>query len=399
MNMRDRCAGGDDLTPLLDLGCPPIGGLYWSSAKEARAASAPLVVCRSQGSGLVQLREPYDSSHYLGYTFSGHSVDSYHQHIRATAAALAQRVKPDGLVFEVGASDGAFLAAVQEQGLRVLGVEPSRSLVERARAAGLAVEQGYVGAAWVQEHPALVGACDAIVMRHVLEHLDDPHAIFSAITRLAAPGARFLIEVPSWEGIVTQQACSSIFHEHVAYYTATTLWQLLAMHGWGVVEHRTVPIHGASHLVECMLGDHRLPPPPGPTLEDERSFISGVHAFRQDFRTLIAEERRQGHTIAGYGASHRTALLLELGDLTQPGTLSALYDQNPLLQELFQPPAGIPIRNPAVIATDRPDTLIIFAISYTQEIVARLADFRAQGGRLLLLDAGRPRMLVTAEAR
>jgi SAM-dependent methyltransferase len=100
-------------------------------------------------------------------------------------------------VLEVGAGDGRLLAALARRGHRVAGIEPSAPYAARARARGVDVEAVAIEAA--SRAPA---SCDAVLLWHVLEHLDDPAGALRLARRWVRPGGTLVVAVPnlaSWQ--------------------------------------------------------------------------------------------------------------------------------------------------------------------------------------------------------
>ncbi|HZW47773.1 MAG TPA: methyltransferase domain-containing protein, partial [Microvirga sp.] len=325
---RDRLSGTCDLELLIDLGEVPIGGIYWPRGS-GKVRRAPLRLAVGRSSGLVQVMDRYDPSLYADYTFSGTSSRTYERHIADVAEWFCAEGNPSAL-FEIGASDGVLLAIMRDRGCVVDGIEPSSALVEAAMTArGVSIRQGYMSKQYAAEVLSVSERYSAVVMRHVLEHLDAPHDMFEAIDVLVAQNGRLLLELPSLEEMMKQDLYSNVFHEHVAYYSQSVLWDLLAKHGWGVVRYRRVDIHGGSHLLECRRGAHAVAAP-APDPDALARFVAGFQRYCERVRTLVSGEVAAGRRIAIWGASHRTALLMALSGLDS-APVSAVYDRNRML--------------------------------------------------------------------
>lgn len=383
----DRISGLEDVDGVLDLGIVPIGGIYWPEVS-GTVISAPLRLGRSRGSGLVQLMDRYDSSLYESYTFSGHSSASYTKHVLGVAGRFLATQPVTGSIFEVGASDGVFLAHAATRGWTATGVEPSHELAAAGREAGIDIRQGFVTARWAEKHTKRY---DAIVMRHVLEHLDDPTDMFLALDYLAHKGTTLLVELPSLEAILGNHHFSNIFHEHVAYYSQAVLWGLLARFGWGVVHYETVDIHGGSHLLHCRRSSHEVKPAPDVSLDDLRRFTTACQTY-----TAMAEKillpHIEGKRWGIYGASHRTSGLLSLAGAIQLRATSA-FDSNQLLWGRFLPPHGTSIHSPSDISRDNLDTIVICATAYQDEIALSLHPFISAGGVVVGLRGEKPTLI------
>ena len=96
-------------------------------------------------------------------------------------------VQPGARVLDVGAGRGRLVAALGEAGLDARGIEPS------ARSAAQAVAP--VEQKTIEEHED--AGLDAVVLWHVLEHLDDPAAALRRIAGWLRPGGVLLVGVPN----------------------------------------------------------------------------------------------------------------------------------------------------------------------------------------------------------
>ena len=99
-------------------------------------------------------------------------------------------LSPGARVLDAGAGGGRLVAELARRGHRTYGIEPSARSRERALATGLDVR-----ADTLQQHEAC--GLDAVVMWHVLEHLDDPRAAVERVRDWLRPGGLLLVGVPN----------------------------------------------------------------------------------------------------------------------------------------------------------------------------------------------------------
>jgi SAM-dependent methyltransferase len=104
-----------------------------------------------------------------------------------------ERREPSNLL-EIGCANGAFLAAAGALGHRPTGIDFVPESVAEARAQGLDAHVGDVRAI-SRLKPGR--RFDTIAMFQIIEHLEDPNAVFADIAEVAAPGARIYIGCPS----------------------------------------------------------------------------------------------------------------------------------------------------------------------------------------------------------
>lgn len=116
---------------------------------------------------------------------------------------LVARHKEPGRLLDVGCGKGEFLAEARKRGWAVSGVEPSEGLCAYARSAySLDVRHGTLD----QVRPAEPGSLDAVTLNHVLEHVDRPQALLSAIRPLLKPDGILFVEVPNCDSYLLRAA-------------------------------------------------------------------------------------------------------------------------------------------------------------------------------------------------
>lgn len=111
----------------------------------------------------------------------------------------------DMRILEVGCGKGAFLESLRSAGFDAYGIDPSYEGVSE-----------YVIREEFSADLGLQG--EAIVMRHVLEHIPDPVHFLQEIRVSNGGKGLIYIEVPCFEWILTNNAWFDVFYEHVNYF-------------------------------------------------------------------------------------------------------------------------------------------------------------------------------------
>jgi len=145
-----------------------------------------------------------------------------------------------GRLLEVGCHAGVLLERFRAQGWKVRGVEPD------PRAAGFARSHFglEVSACTLEAARFAPKSFDAVVMLHVIEHVDDPARTVSLIADALRPRGVFVVETPVYDTLVYRllgrRERSLSCDGHVYFYTARTLAALLERCGFEIVRERRV---------------------------------------------------------------------------------------------------------------------------------------------------------------
>lgn len=188
---------------------------------------------------------------------------------------------------------------------------------------------------------------DAVVSRHVIEHVHDPVQFLRAIGQAIGPNATptLMLETPSLDWILEHAVAFDFFYEHCNYFTAETLRFALAQAGYRVRKLEHV-FDGQYLWVEAEpIGDA------GATAPTPRGHGAAIKAIgeRGDarltaWRDTLAAHRRQG-PIALWGAGAKGTTLAALAD--PAGTLiDCLIDINPRKQGGFAAVTAHPVVSP-----------------------------------------------------
>jgi hypothetical protein len=127
----------------------------------------------------------------------------FKDHLEQVAAIVERHLGRDGLV-EVGCGKAYFLELLQSRGFSIAGFDPTYE------GDNPAVQLRYFG-------QGVEVSASGIVLRHVLEHVQDPVDFLDGI-REANGGGLIYIEVPCIEWILRARAWFDIFYEHVNYF-------------------------------------------------------------------------------------------------------------------------------------------------------------------------------------
>jgi SAM-dependent methyltransferase len=326
---------------------------------------------------------------------------SYSDTVVANANDLVERLVGeyalDGsdLALEIASNDGYLLQHYQRLGVPVLGVDPAENVVAVALANGVPTRCQFFDLSLAEELRDADQRASTLHAHNVLAHVPEVAGVVQAIACVLRRDGRAVIETPYVRDLVDRVEFDTIYHEHLFYYSATSLTRLFAANGLEVAAVERIPIHGGSLRVFAQLPESAVPDPSvAAILEEEaalgidsatyfRDFASRVDALLADLRELLAELRAQGRRIAGYGAAAKATVLLNaLGVGAE--TIEFVADRNPHKQGRLIPGTGIPIVPAEQLLSERPDDTVLFSWNFADEVLAQQSEYRARGGRFVI---------------
>lgn len=309
-------------------------------------------------------------------------------------AIRRQGLGPTSSVVEIASNDGYLLQHVVRRGIPALGVEPARNIAAVAVERGIPTIDEFFGQALADEIVARSGRADLVVANNVFAHVPDLNDFTSGLATLLAPGGLLSIEVAYLARLIDHNEFDTIYHEHFMYYTLLSAGAVLARHGLRVLDVEQLATHGGSlRLWIVHEGDPRPTTAAVERLRGEEAaagygepggfagFSARVAAVKRDLLRFLVDERRQGATVAGYGAPAKANTLLNYCGI-RTDLIDYLVDRNPYKHSRFTPGTHIPIHPPEHLERDRPDVILILAWNLRDEIAEQLAYTRAWGARL-----------------
>jgi hypothetical protein len=188
----------------------------------------------------------------------------------------------------------------------------------------------------------------------------------------------------------------TIYHEHLCYFSVTALLGLCDAVGLSVARVERVPVHGGSLRLYAGLPETYGTHAAGVLAwaEEERRaglnnhvryerFARDVEHNREEMCALLQSLKREGKSVAGYGAPAKGSTLLNYCRIG-PDLLPFTVDRNPLKVGLFMPGVHIPVLPVETLLARRPDYALILAWNFAEEIMRQQQTYRDRGGRFIV---------------
>lgn len=392
-----RACGADTLRRFLALGPQPLANAFPRDPSEFAAEQFfPLDVYFCETCSLVQLADVIDPtvlfSDYIYVTGTSATIAEHNvRYAQAVAERLALR--PGELVVEVASNDGSLLACFQPLGATVLGVEPARNIAAMAEARGVPTDNRFFNAAVASELRAAHGSARAVIGNNVLAHVDDARDFLRGFAALLADDGLGIVEVPYAREMLERLEYDTIYHEHLCYFTVTSLARLAESAGLSIAHVDRVPVHGGSLRVFLQRGASHADGPRALMAEENKlgladfatwhAWASLVARNRHELRLLLEDLRAKGKRVAGYGAPAKGNTLLNYCGI-DPTLVPYTVDKNPLKVGRLTPGMHIPVKTVDTLLQERPDYVLVLAWNFAEEIMQQQAAFREQGGRFIV---------------
>jgi hypothetical protein len=251
-------------------------------------------------------------------------------------------------MIEVGCGKGHFLEQLQTRGFDITGIDPTYE------GSNPAVIRDYYS-------PSLGLRAGGIILRHVLEHVQEPVEFLARIRDANGGRGKIYIEVPCFDWICKNRAWFDVFYEHVNYFRMVDFQRI-----FGSIHECDHVFAGQYLYVVADLATLRNPV--GGSLDQfefPKDFLQSVDKHAESLKSRLSS----GSAIWG-GASKGVifALFMERAG----ARVDVVVDVNPAKHGKYLPGTGLQVHSPeqAMKRLPRGANIYVMNGNYLEEIKA-----------------------------
>ena len=384
---------------VMDYVATPVGDHFVTKDKlSAQQDAYPLDLYFCRDCGQLQLLDVVNPEFvYKDYLYETSTSLGLVKHFQDYAAALIERMKisQGDFVVDVGCNDGSFLKCFHDRGMKALGIEPASAIASKVENKGLNVLNTFFTFELSQKIKEQYGPAKMISANNVMANVEDMNDFIKGVSALLADDGIFIFESGYVVDTLHNSVMDNIYHEHLCYFRLNPLVKLFKKHGLEVIEVERVETKGGSlRGIAQKIGGKRLVSSEVQErvnmeekvglekIEFYKDFASRMEANRDHLIKLLTQLKKEGKSIAGYGASVGVSTLLYYYGADQ--FLNVLYDDNPIKQGLYSPGHHISVRPSIEIYKDNPDYILCFPWRYKEPIMKRHNKFIENGGKFIV---------------
>jgi len=397
-SFRCRACTSSAILPIFHFGRTPIADrLLTEDQLNAPEIYEPLTLVFCENCSLVQISETVSPEILFSssYPYFSSVSKALCEHFAASAASIIskRKLQPDSLVLEAASNDGCMLRNFVQSGIPVLGIDPADGPVARAQEAGVRTRHGFFTREVAEELVREGLQADVFLANNVLAHVADLNGFVDGIDLVLKPNGQAVIECPYLADLVRHCEFDTIYHQHLCYFSVTSLNALFRKHGMVLVDVERTGIHGgslrifvqhsgvaSSRVIDLLAEERQI----GLDRHEHfRDFAIRVEGVRDQLVQLLADLKCQGKRIAGYAAAAKGTTLLAYCGIGAE-TLDYVVDLSTFKQGRYMPGNHLPILSPDHLLEDRPDYLLILAWNFASEIIRQQEKYEQAGGRFIV---------------
>ncbi len=379
--MNCRICDSTKMDLAVDLGRQPWCNHFLKSHEVGCEPSYPLRVVYCHGCGAAQLDHTVAKEIMFGdHTYLSGVTASLSAHFAEVARDVDDRFftgHKRKSVLDIGSNDGTQLKHFQKLGYDALGVESSKSTAAMANEAGVPTLNRFFNLEVAKE---LGRTFDVINAAGVFFHLEELHSVTDGIRHALKDDGVFIVQFLYMKKIMENCAFDQIYHEHLLYYTLSTIQALLGRHGLEMFDAELSPIHGGSIIghvghaggreVSARLIEMRRCEDAARTneLTTYRTFAREIELMKETNLAFLDEAKAKGRRVFGMGAPVKGNTLLNYFGIGRE-RIECLVEKNVLRKGLYSPGMHIPVVLENELKAP-PDIYYVLAWNFKREILA-----------------------------
>lgn len=281
--------------------------------------------------------------------------------LRALELVLGRYGKSiNGLDFlEIGAAYGYILHGLLVRGAKeAIGVEPGEEGIKGSRQWDVPIIKDFFPT------PKLEGRQFDVALSHcVLEHVEDPLALLQAKYTALKPGGLVFVAVPGSEEKMSIGDLSIVTHQHINYFTKTTIRTVLAQAGFsdiGIITSSKRSILMAWGLKKSAVTLSRIKAPDNDLLlrRFSDSFTANVHAIQN----MVDILQGAGKTVGLYAPDANLAGLISYDSPPR------IFNTDAKKHGMYVVSTAGPFEPPENLISNPVDAVLVAPVDYDEEI-------------------------------
>lgn len=378
-----RSCGSENLKEVLSLGRHKIVDFT------RKAVRVPLELIRCEACTLVQLRHNTNPSLLWndGYGYRSGVNDKMVSHLHGIAKAAEEFLQDKDVVLDIGCNDGSLLNGYTKE-LYLMGIDPSENVASYAHET--LKGKNYTIVYDFFNKKALEGyKFNVITAISMFYDLTDPNVFIEDIKSCLVDNGVFIVQQNYLDSMIKNCAFDNICHEHLEYYSLTSLSMLLMRHGMMVFRVEENDLNGGSiRTFICRIGDRPIEESVREMITRETTlnmdeFSEKVYKNIAQLEDLLGYIHFKGQSVYVYGASTRGGTLIQALGLRH-GVIKYAVDRNPDKWGKTMESTRIPIISEEQARKDKPDYMMIMPYWFSDYFIERESEYLKNGGKFII---------------
>lgn len=391
-----------------------LGNLYVSDfiseTQVPRAGKYDLSICIDKRYGAARLANTTPTEVMFGkYWYRSGTNHTMRKELENIVESIldVHPMKENDIWIDIGCNDGTLLSYVPKEFYRI-GVDPADStFVEYSKEHANAIVQDYFTYKNVKHiRPFKQRRAKVITAIAMFYDLEEPEIFLKDIYKSLDDDGLFVMQMSYTPLMIQQLAFDNICHEHVYYWSLSSMQKLLKKNHFRIVACEINNTNGGSFrlfvkksnaplntfgtqshrdvcqlMMEAILCTERKM-----KIDQEQvwiEFFNRIEALKHKTVSFIKEQKANGKIICGYGASTKGNTLLQYFGIDNT-MIDAIAERSPYKYGLKTIGTNIPIKSEDEVRNMRPDYMLVLPWHFINEFKSRESEYLAAGGKFIV---------------
>ena len=378
-----RVCGSKKLKRIISLGFQPHANNL--SNKKNSNKTYPLelnlcVECRNVQLSII----PNFNTLFSKYFYKSSVSNSFSKHFFNAAEDYISEfnLKKSSFIVDIGSNDGVGLIPFKTKGFKnLLGIEPAHNLAKESRKKGLKILNEFLTKNTLNK---ISKKADLILASNVFAHADNLMEMGVCMNKLLSKNGKIVIEVQYLPRMLKDLSFDNIYHEHVNYWSLTTLINFFFRMKCSVYKAELINTHGGSIRIyvsknkkikkdksinKILLDEKKF----GITnFQNFNIFEKNILSIKDNFLRNIKFLKKKYKKIIGYGAPAKATTLLNFFGINDD-YIKLVVDDNNLKINKFIPGTNIRIVSSKTIKKKQ-NCVLVLAWNMFSEIKSHIAN-------------------------
>lgn len=344
-------------------------------------------VCHECWLAQVDEHKHHEEIFSKNYVYFSSYSNSWLKHAKHYVENIQHRfeVGPQSRWIEVASNDGYLLQYVRELGIPCLGIEPTKSTADVAKAKGIKTICEFfstqLGKRLAQENLS----ADVICANNVLAHVPNIHDFLGGFREILKPDGVATFEFPHLLNLMNQNQFDTIYHEHFSYLSLIALEPLFEKEGLRIFDVEEIDTHGGSlrlYASRTTSTRHTTQDSVRRILNKElqaglanielyQNFQKKIDQVKIELLDWLLKCKKNDQKVVAYGAAAKGNTLLNYCGIGKD-LIAAIADASPHKQGMYLPGSRIPVVSLEELKGLKPDAVLILPWNIKDEVAALL---------------------------
>jgi len=392
-----------------------LGNLYVSDfiepGQQPRAGKYDLSICIDKRYGAARLTTVTPPEVMYGkYWYRSGINSTMKKELQGIVSSIlnVHQIKNDDIWIDIGCNDGTLLSYVPQSAYRI-GVDPADdSFKKESQQHANIIVQDLFNYKNVKKSAKILGTKKAKVITAIamFYDLDEPKKFLDDIYKALDDDGLFVIQMSYTPLMLKQLAFDNICHEHVYYWSLSSIMRLLHKSRFRVEECQLNDVNGGSFRlyikktnaptstyatqpyrdvcniqIESLLQLEKKTKVDSP--ETWKKFYNDILELKKRTVDFIIQEKSKGKKVCGYGASTKGNTLLQFFEIDNT-MIDAIAERSPYKYNLTTVGTNIPILSEEQVREMNPDYMLVLPWHFISEFTKREKDYLSRGGKFIV---------------